>query len=193
MPELAVDLPGGGRLAVNSPEEVDMWDNSAQRYIEDYALSKQNDLVLLGAVLTQGLVMFRAQQDLADPKKASSAQSQVIKAADQIRELEKALGIDRKAREAGGQHTVANYISTLKKAAHEKGVHLSHMHKAYEEFAMEMRWRVRLLRNGDQEDRHVHGLSETAIVNFAEEHLAKLEEQDKKWAVEKGRVFVGRL
>lgn len=189
----SVDLPGGGKLQVNSADEVGMWDTSAKRYIEDYNLQKQNDLVLLGALLTQGLVMYRAQQELADPKLVAAAQNRIIKASDQIRELEKALGIDKKSREAGGQHTVANYIATLKKAAHEKGVHLAHMQKAYEEFAMEMRWRIRLLRNGDQEDRHVHGISDKSIVLFAEEELVKLEAEDKKWAAETGKVFVGRL
>jgi hypothetical protein len=190
---LLVDLPGGGRLELANAEEVDLWNHTAERYITDYGLVKQNDLVLLGAILAQAVALFRAQRDLIDPKKASAAQGILIKAATEIRELEKALGIDKKTREAGGQHTVADYLTRLKRAGHEKGVHIAERVKAYEAFAMEMRWRLRLLANGDAEDRKYHDVSEKSICEFATRELAKLEELDKTWAKEKGKVFVGRL
>jgi hypothetical protein len=189
-----VELPGGGVLELQDSAEVDLWVTTSARYISDYALVKQNDLVLLGAILSQNLAMFRAQRDLIDPKKASAAQNIIIKAASEIRELEKALGIDKKTREAGGQHTVSNYIATLKRAGHEKGVHIAHRIKAYEAFVMELRWRVRLLRNGDDEDRRYHGiLNERELVEWVERKLVELEEADKKYAREKHKVFVGRL
>lgn len=188
-----VDLPAGGSLELNSADEVTLWNTSALRFIEDYGISKANDLVLLGAVLTQQVHMFRAQRDMNDPKKASSAQNQIIKAATEIRDLEKALGIDKKTREAGGQHTVGDYIKTAKAAAHERGIHISKRTKAYEAFAMDLRWRVRLLDNGDSEDRQYHGISESAIIDFVRAELAKLEDVDKQFAREKGKVFVGRL
>lgn len=191
--EFSVELPAGGRLTLNNAEEVEMWETSRDRYIDDYGLSKANDLMLLGAILSQALAMYRAQQDLADPKKSSGAQGIIIKAAEEIRALEKALGIDKAAREKGGQHTVSDYITRLKAAAHEKGVHIADRVKAYEAFNMELRWKLRLLRNGDEEDKAYHGLSERTILEWAENELAKLEEADKKWAKTKGRVFVGKL
>lgn len=193
MSQFRVDLPAGGSLELNDPDEVSLWNESGKRFVADYGITKANDLVLLGALLTQGIHMYRAQRDMSDPKKASSAQNVIIKAAGEIRELEKALGIDKKTREAGGQHTVGDYVKTLKQAAHERGVHISKRTQAYESFAMELRWRVRLLRNGDSEDRHYHAISERTIVEYVEAELAKLEEVDKQFAREKGRVFVGRL
>lgn len=188
-----VDLPAGGRLKLKNAEEVQAWEQSAKRYIEDYGLTKANDLMLLGAVLSQGIAMFRAQQDLADDKKAMVAQGIIIKASGEIRELEKALGIDKKSREAGGQHTVTDYITRLKRAAHAKGVHLSERLKRYEAFNMELRWKLRLLRNGDDEDRRHHGITPENILTWAEGELSKLEEADKRWAHEEGKVFAGRL
>lgn len=170
-----------------------MWDSTHKRYIADYHLTKANDLILLGAILSQALIMYRAQVDLSDPKKAQPAQAKIQKTAEEIRSLEKALGIDKKTREAGGQHTVLDYITRAKRAAHEKGVHISDRVKAYEALAMEARWKIRLLRNGDDEDRRHHGITEKAIINWLEGELADLEEKDKKWAREKGRIFVGRL
>lgn len=46
-----VELPAGGRLHLHSVEEVDLWEESKQRYVEDYQLTQQNDLLLLGAIL----------------------------------------------------------------------------------------------------------------------------------------------
>jgi hypothetical protein len=191
--DFTVDLPGGGQLDLLGADEVDVWNHTSERYIQDYGLVKQNDLVLLGAILAQAVAMYRAQKDLTDPKKASSAQGILIKAATEIRELEKALGIDKKTREAGGQHTVIDYITRLKRAAHAKGVRIAERVKAYEAFNMELRWKLRLLQNGDDEDRKYHNVSEKSICEWAARELAKLEEADKKWAKEKGKVFVGRL
>jgi hypothetical protein len=188
-----VDLPSGGQLELLSADEVDVWNHTSERYIQDYGLVKQNDLVLLGAILAQNVAMYRAQRDLTDPKKAGAAQGVLIKAATEIRELEKALGIDKKTREAGGQHTVTDYITRLKRAAHAKGVRIAERVKAYEAFMMELRWKLRLLQNGDDEDRKYHNVSEKSICEWAARELEKLEEADKKWAKEKGKVFLGRL
>lgn len=195
MPNFDVDLPAGGRIELQDADEVAMWNQNAEKYIEDYALSKQNDLVLLGSILTQSLAMYRAQRDMvqAESDKMAQAQNRVAKATEEIRNIEKALGIDKKARESGGQHTLASYVATAKKAAHVKGVRISERVKAYEGFVMGLRWRLRLLRNGDAEDRAHHGISEEAVVVWCEEQVAALEEADKKWAHEEGAVFVGRL
>jgi hypothetical protein len=190
---LTVELPGGGHLVLQDQPEVDLWNTSAERYIDDYGITKQNDLVLLGAILAQHLTMYRAQRALNDPKLAKEAQNTIIKAGAEIRELEKALGIDKKTREAGGQHTVTSYLVNLKRAAHEKGVRIAERTKAYEAFMMDMRWRIRLLRNGDPEDRQYHGISERSIIEWAEKELAELEEADRLWAHQKGQVFVGRV
>jgi hypothetical protein len=209
-----VDLPAGGKLVLKTQDEVDMWDQTRDAYIQDYRLAKTNDLVLLGAILTQNLAMFRAQQrmngmepelDSADvptgrykqvPVKAADitgAQKQIISASEEIRQLEKALGIDKKTREAGGAYNVADYIATLKKAGHQMGVHLTKRQKAYEAVMMEARWKVRLFRNGDPEDRQHHAISPENIIDWLEEEMEKLEDLDRKFANEVGKLYVGKL
>lgn len=191
--QFEVALPAGGRLELRDADEVDLWETSAQRYIDDYGIAKANDLMLLGAILSQGVAMYRAQRDLTDHKKAANAQNIIIKAAGEIRELEKALGIDKKTREQGGQHTVADYVTRLKRAGNAKGVRIAERVKAFEAFNMELRWKLRLLENGDDEDRAYHNLSPESICAWARNELAKLEEADKQWAMQKGKIFVGRL
>jgi hypothetical protein len=212
--QLAVELPAGGRLHLQTAEEVELFEESRDRYIHDYGLEAQNDLTLLGAVLTQQLVMFRAQQRMTgmEPEfdhnglptgvykqttlKAadmSAAQNMIVKAAGEIRELEKALALDKKTRESGGQHTVASYVSTLKEAARKYGLHISKRVMAYEKFAMELRWRIRLLNNGDAEDRAYHNLSPSTVLEWCENELKALEEADQRYAKEIGAIYVGKV
>jgi hypothetical protein len=214
IPNFQVDLPAGGTLMLHSVAEVDLWEESSRRYMQDYQLNQQNDLLLLGAILSQQLAMFRAQQRMNGMKpklddkgvptgeyvraelkvnEMGAAQSTIIKASVEIRELEKALGIDKKTREQGGAHTVQNYVTTLKKAARQYGIQLNKRMQAYEKVMMDARWKLRLLRNGDPEDRSYHKLTPQTICEWLEDELAKLEELDRQYAREKHAVFVGRF
>ena len=188
-----VSLPAGGVLNLNTAEEAEFWKQTAKRYIDDYGITKSNDLVMLGAILSQAVLMYRAQMDMSDPKKSAAAAKTIREASAEIRELEKALGLDKRTREAGGQHTVADYVTQLKRAAHMKGVRIAERVKAYEAFNMELRWRLRLLENGDDEDRRYHDVDPEKICKWAAAELAKLEEADKEWAREKGAIFIGKL
>lgn len=209
-----VNLPAGGELVLKTQDEVDMWDRTAQAYIAEYRLVKTNDLVLLGAILTQNLALFRAQQRLngmepetdaagvptgryisvpVDAKTINGAQGAITRASEEIRALERSLGIDKKTREAGGAYNVADYITTLKKSAHEMGVHISERFKFYEDMAMEARWRIRLLRNGDPEDRQHHNISEDKIIDWLEGKLLEAEKVDRDFAANKGKLFLGKL
>lgn len=190
---LTVNLPGGGTIPIQSADEKVLWNEWMRRYVDDYKLTKMNDLALLGGILSNLLLMYRAQRDLAQPDKQAKAQAMISAATDDIRKGEKALGIDKATRERGGQHTVADFITRLKRAAYEKGVHVSDRVKAYEAVMMEARWRIRLNRNGDQEDKDYHKVSDKAIVAWLEVELAKLEEKDKTWAKEVGALYVGKL
>lgn len=211
---IEVDLPAGGKLHLQTPEEAELWERTRDRYKSDYSLTKTNDLVLLGAILTQNLAMFRAQQAIngmeaeldgqgvptgryksvkVGVRDASAAQQMVLNAAKEIRELEKALGIDKKTRDAGGGDSIAGYLGSLKIAGRQLGIHITKRTKAYEEFCMEMRWRIRVLDHGDAEDKAHHGISEQSIIEFARQRLGELEEIDKKFAQAKGSVFAGRL
>lgn len=209
-----VELPAGGTMHLLTEEEVDLFQQSAQRYQEDYNLTKLNDLALVGAICTQQIILFRAQQRISglepeyedgvptgrykrvEKQKAtdlSSAQTTITKSADQIREIEKALGLDKKTRESGGEHTVANYIDSLKKAAHQFGIRIAERVKEYEKVMMEARWKIRLLQNGDAEDLAYHDLTPEKFIDWLGQELADIEVNDKTWARQKGKVYVGKL
>lgn len=191
--QFSVELPAGGALELESPAEVDMWERAKKGYIEDYGLHRTNDLIQLGSILTQTLIMYRAQRNLMDEEKAGAAQGRLIKASEEVRKLEAALGIDKKSREAGGQHTVTDYLDRLKRRAHLMGVRVAERVRDYEKFHMELRWKIRLLRNGDEEDRAHHGLTEESVIAWAQGQLDELEEKDRQWSKEQRKaVVVGR-
>lgn len=213
-PNYEVQLPAGGAMYLQSPEEVDMWEKSGARYIEDYHLIKTNDLVLLGAILQQQVTMFRAQRMLngmqpeldsggvptgryvaieMEADETAHLLKMLNTASGQIMGIEKALGIDKVTRESGGQVSVSNYLRTLKAAAHERGIHISKRTLKYEKFVNDLRTRLRMLNNLDAEDRAYHNITPDAILAWCSEELKSLEEADKKFAKEKGRLYIGKL
>lgn len=212
--QFEVELPAGGRLQLQTQDEVDLWSELAEKYVKEYGLSKANDLALLGAILSQHLSLFRSQQRLTgmvaetdqagvptgryivDPKwkaaDAANAQSAITKASEEIRKMEQALGIDKKTREAGGAFNIADYLANLKRAGHMFGIHIARRVKMYEAFNNDLAWRLRLLRNGDEEDRAYHNVNEKSIIEFCEQELGKIEDANKRFA-KKQAVFAGKL
>lgn len=212
-PQHEVQLPAGGLMYLQTPEEVDLWTKSADRYIEDYHLTKTNDLVLLGAILQQQVILFRAQRKLngmepeVDAANVPTGRYKVVQpdsdevagltrvlntATKEIRDIEKALGIDKVTRESGGQVSVSNYLTTLKRAAHARGIHVSRRFLAYEAFANELRTMLRMMTNLDAEDRAYHNLTEEKLLQWCRDQLAALEEKDKEFAHE-FKLYAGRL
>lgn len=213
-PKFEVDLPAGGKLVLLSSEEVNMWDEGVKHYKADYGLVKTNDLMMLGALLTQQLALFRAQQRIngmvprldhnnvptgeyemvtLKASELNAAQETVRKASAEIRQIEQSLGIDKKTREQGGTQTVQQYVSTLKLAANQYGIHISKRLKEYEKFNMALRTKLRILANADAEDKAYEEISEEKVLEWARQQLAHLEQVDKEFAKEKGALVVGKL
>lgn len=195
-------------------DEVDLWKESMRRYVDDYNLIQQNDLILVGAALTQQLLLFRAQITLSGMapetdhtnmptgryiavthavKVLADAQRTIESSTTQIQAIEKGLGIDKKTREQGGQHTVQNYVTTLKAIGREYGLHIQQRVKNYEAVMMEARWKLRVLRNADAEDRAYHNITPDTICTWLEVELDKLEQEDKKFATSVHKLYVGKV
>lgn len=210
-----VDLPAGGTMYLLTPDEVALFESSVKKFRDDYAISKLNDLAQVGALVTQQVIMLRAQQMLAGlepefdgnghptgqykradklkPSDFTAAQKTLTDASTEIRKIEAALGIDKKTRESGGQHTVSNYLTELKKAAHQKGVRIMDRVKEIEEVWTEAEWKLRVLENGDDEDKNYHDLTEEKFCDWLRKALADIREADKTHARTKGKLYLGKL
>lgn len=213
-PSFEVELPAGGMLMLHSADEVELWNRTRDQYVADYALTAQNDLVHIGAILMQTITLHRAMKRLngeevefddggnptgrynrfeLKPTDARRNQEIVQEASKELREIEKGLGLDKKTREAGGGMDVAGYVKALKTASRNYGIHLVKRTQLYEDVMMEARWKLRLLKNGDAEDRAYHHLTADTFCDWLRDELAAIEEHDKAFAKEKGRVFAGQL
>lgn len=209
-----VEMPAGGRMYLQSAEEVDLWVKTMARYMDDYHLTNINDLHMLGAILQQQVLLFRSQRMLngmeaeldnsgvptgryvqkkLDAEATASAQKIMNTATGQITSLEKVLGITKEQRESGGQVSVEQYLRTLKRAAHERGIHIVKRVTAYEQFVQDLSWRLRVLKNADAEDRAYHDITPEKVCDWAREQIEELAEVDRKFAKERGALYVGKL
>lgn len=203
-PDYVVELPAGGDLTLQSPVEVQLWQDSLAKFREEYTLAKQNDLVALGQLLQQQIIMYRCMLKVnqtdgegnpieIDAGELALYQQTMTSASKEMRAIELSLGIDKKTRESGGTHTVDSYVTMLKRAAHARGVHIVERTKQYEQVMAELRWRIRVLKNGDKEDRAYHGITAKSVIEFAEKESLRLEDMDKKFNKDKGRLWAGKL
>lgn len=209
-----VELPAGGLLHLQTPDEVQFWQDSLARYTEDYTLLKQNDLITLGQLLQQQVLLFRFQTQIngmepeldpndvptgkykrvtLTPTEVATIQKAMTACSTEMRELEKALGIDKKTREQGGTHTVDSYIKAVKRAGHTRGVHIAERTIEYEKVVNELRVRLRMLYQGDKEDRAYHSITPKTILDWLRDECARLEQVDIDFAQQKGKLFVGQL
>lgn len=212
--DYSVELPAGGKMHLQTPDEVALWEGAHERYKDDYSFTKMNDLITLGSLLQQQITLFRCQTQIngmepaldmnkvptgsyraveLDAAQIDRFQKQMIAASAEMRALEKQLGIDKATRETGGAHTVDNYLKEVKRAAHQRGLHISKRTLEYERVINDLRVRVRILLNADAEDRRYHNITPKTIIMWLKDECDKLEAVDKKFAKEKGKLFVGKL
>lgn len=214
-PDYSVELPGGGaHIPLQSSEEVDRWSTLEAAYRDQYSLGKINDLTNLGTLLVQQINLYRAQLGLSGrvPRtdedglatgdyeqrvlrtaEIRNYQDQITNASKEIREIERAMGIDKKSRDQAGDESLKSWLVQMKARAHRYGLHVSKRVHAYEEFCMELRWRLRLNEVGDAEDKHYEECSADQIATWARQRLAELEQADREFAQEEGALVLGRM
>lgn len=209
-----VELPAGGVLHLQTPDEVELWNKARERILSEYVLRKHNDLINLGALLQQQIILYRCQVSIngmeaevdkdgiptgayrrvdLDAAEVMGYQRTLTECAKEVGRLEKALGIDKVTREAGGAHTLESYIKTLKRAAHERGVHITGQVLEYQRVMKELSWKLRLLYRADAQDRQYHNVTPRAVLDWLWQEVQALEEKDREWAREKGKLYIGQL
>lgn len=208
-----VELPGGGgHIPLQSQEEVDRWSTLEQQYRDQYDLRKINDLTNLSTLLVQQINLYRAQlalsgripetdedgyptgrmvQRVLKSAEVKAYQEQITTASKEIREIERTMGIDKKSRDAAGDESSKAWLMAMKSRAVRYKLHVSGRVLAYEEFAMELRWRVRLNEVGDAEDKQYEDCTEAGIIKWVREQLAELEQKDREFAQEEGALVLG--
>jgi hypothetical protein len=212
--EFTVDLPSGGTLHLQTADEVDLWEKAKSRYEEDYVLQKHNDLVALGVLLQQQVLLFRCQTAIngmepaldgngvptgsyrrveLDGSDLAAYQKGLNEAAKEMSRIEKSLGIDKATREQGGAHTVDNYLKVLKRAANSRGIHITKQVVEYQRVMKELSWKLRMLYHADKQDRAYHNITPKTVLDWLNEEVQRLGEVDKEHAKEFGKLYAGQL
>jgi hypothetical protein len=209
-----VELPAGGKLHLQTIDEVEVFEDTREAYLRDFQIKHHSDKLAIGSLLLMHLEVFRNQQRLnsmeaeldtrgvptgryvktpVKPTEKSAILSVLLKMQAEIRDAEKALGVDKKTRDSGGQYDTKAYVEAIREGAGQWGVHLSRRYMAYEAFVRGLRVRLRMLDTLDPEDLQHENISVETILTSCRASLAKLEEADKKFAHEKGRLIVGKV
>jgi hypothetical protein len=192
--DFEVQVPGGGVLELKDEREVGFWNDTVEGYLRDYDIENQNDLAAIGSIATQSLFRYRAQVDAAKGEgDARQVQIRVEKAEEAIEKIEKRLGIDKRTRDKDSESDTATIVAVAKQACIAKGIRISDRVIAYEHFNNALKTKIRILRNGDAEDRREMGVSEKSIIDFAEKQLAEIEAHEQEWEKEQGAIVVGTL
>jgi hypothetical protein len=193
---------------------VDLWTTALERYREDYLLVKHNDLVTLGALLQQQIIIFRCQTAIngmepeldaqkvptgnykrskIDGADLAAYQRTLTEATKEYRALEKQLGIDKATREQGGAHNVETYVRDLKRAAHARGIHITTQVLEYQRVFKELGWRLRVLYKADSQDRAYHAITPKSVLDWIKAEIERLEQVDRDFAAETGKLYAGKL
>lgn len=212
--DFEVEMPGGGGVMhLHSAEEVELWERLLKSYREEHQITVASDLVVVGTLLTQQVRLYRGQQlsmgrrvQFDEENNRSTGEYEFVgrdeqvrgdleveKASKEIARIEDALGISKKAREAGGANTLAEYISNAKRFAHEYAVHITERVHFIEGVMMKAKTMIRMLDNLDEEDKAYHSISEETIIDFFRKACAFMEEKDIEWARDKGILFRGSM
>jgi len=208
-----VDQPDGGQVHLQTPSEVSYYEKLRDQYQGEYEVEAPNDLARLSQLLTLELTIYRKQQrmlgavvyyddqgNMAGWEEVSSAEQAQIadslpKLQAEVRNLEKALKLDRSTREGTGEGEIRRYMETLKGAANDYKIHLSERYTKFDEFVSELRWRLRVLRLPEEmeDDKKYHNISQETVIEFCEQQLRELEELDKEFAKNKQSLWVGQI
>lgn len=207
-------LPHGGTINLQNPEEVSYFRELMKEYKTEYAslMNKPNDRNRLSQLITFELIAHRYTQRMMgtvnvydqmgnvkgvekiDPVEMNLISQNLPKVQDEIRKLESALKIDKRTREGSGEGDIRNYMENLKKAAINYKVHLSKRYVAYDNFVNELRWRMRVIHNADNEDRAYHNLdTPEKLQDWIDEQLNELDSVDKAFGKDKQSLWVGKI
>jgi hypothetical protein len=126
---IKVEGPSGAIYEVIHPLEKDYWNTTVKKYLSDYRFTNISDLQDLDRVVVQELMSYRYNQWVALEKDywdeaidVKEINRQIVEISKELRQLKKALGIDKVSREKDQGDSVAAYIESLRRRAHEFGV-----------------------------------------------------------------------
>lgn len=173
-----VVTPSGGTVNLMTQEESDWYTDRRDTYVSQNRFTNQSDLNDLDRVLfmevminrwstwiTQGFDYFMTRVD------ESKVQQQIAEYSKELRQVKKALGIDKITRDASKVESVGDYIRTLLQRAKEFGYHRNEQYEKAVTLIYELKTMVETYDRCDADEREDLDLSHETILDWVRENM----------------------
>lgn len=173
-----VDTPSGGTINLMTQEESDWYEQRRDLYVSQNKFTNQSDLsdldrILLmeamierwGVWITQGFDYFMTRID------EKQIQQNIAEYSKELRQVKKALGIDKVTRDKDKAESVGDYIATLLQRAKEFGYHRNEQYEKAVTLIYQLKTLVGTFDRSDDQEREDLGLSHESILEWIRETL----------------------
>lgn len=175
--EIVVVGPAGGTWVALTPDEERFFKDLCNRYTQDYAFQNVSDLSDLERVIQNEVLSQRYNRYLSTGEDYWGEQISVKEFSDavktlsgELRQLKKALGIDRTSRQKDSSESLSDYVGKLLERAREFGVMRNQQTTAVLTTFMELRALVTLHDNCTEEERRTQGATMEDIFSWLREY-----------------------
>lgn len=175
-----VVTPSGGDLSLLTSEEADWYCDRRDQYMAQNKFTNQSDLADLDRVLLMETMInrwstwmsrgFDYMQARVDERQIQKSISDYSK---ELRQVKKALGIDKATRDKDKQDSVGDYIETLLRRAREFGVHRNQQYEKAVTLIYEVKAMVRMYDKCDEEERNELDLSPESIMEWIRTNMVE--------------------
>lgn len=191
-----VVTPSGGSVNLMTQEESDWYMDRRDQYVDQNKFTNQSDLNDLDRVIfmevminrwstwiTQGFDYFMTRVD------ESKIQQQIAEYSKELRQVKKALGLDKVSRDSSKVESVGDYINQLLQRAKEFGYHRNHQYETAVTLIYQLKTMVETYERCDDEEREDLDLSMESIFEWIKENMidewaaldAAFREQQRTW------------
>jgi len=175
--EITVVGPAGGTFIVLTPDEQRFFEDLCDKYTRDYAFQNVSDLadlerVVQGEVLSQRYNRYLSVGDdyWGDPISTKEFSDAVKTVSGELRQLKKALGIDRTSRRMDSTESLSDYVGKLLERAREFGVMRNEQSTKVLTIFHELRALITLHDNCTEEERREQGAEMEDIMTWLRDY-----------------------
>lgn len=175
-----VVTPSGGDLSLLTSEEADWYCERRDQYMKQNKFTNQSDLADLDRVLLMETMInrwstwmsrgFDYMQARVDERQVQKSISDYSK---ELRQVKKALGIDKATRDKDKQDSVGDFIENLLRRAKEFGVHRNQQYEKAVTLIYEVKAMVRMHDKCDEEERKELDLSPESIMEWIRTNMVE--------------------
>jgi hypothetical protein len=201
MKEIEVEGPAGGLFTVITEDEKDQFEKLAEKYQKDNSFQNVSDLQDLERVIHTEVLALRYMNWLSigndyfgDPIDEKLYGDLVRGFHTELRQLKKAMGMDKTSRLKEAGLDVSDYVENLKARAKQFGVMRNKQHEEALTLFHELAGKIILMDNCTENEKKEQGVTETNVIDWIrEEAMPKFREVDKHFVDTQQRYWIKEM